>query len=366
MHSTPPPVVSIPTHNTVSIDGMGYEQGESTFIHGLHQAYNDNPDIHFIVHGNTTILSPLIDKHYPNLNNRCTWKHTEHIISQYDKPKTALRNSKGTSMWHTLDTVRTGNAAVAVSGGNTGALMTLSVFILRKAPGVVRPALACLWPAPKNKNGFTIMLDAGADVKANAEQLQQYALMGATYAKCLFNFAKPPRIGLLNVGTEWHKGNETLTAADALIKAQETPNNYTYLGFIEGHDIISGHADVIVTDGFTGNVTLKTAEEIGSQIRTMLRDIFMHSLSGQLSALLVRKPLRTIVNKIDGRNVNGGVFLGLNGQVVKSHGAADARAIASSINTACRLVQFYKTDKAPLSQTKTHRNTVHVSAAVQS
>lgn len=248
-----------------------------------------------------------------------------------------MRHGKGTSMWSAIDSVRDGDADVVVSCGNTGALMAVSMIRLRKLPGIDRPAIACLWPS-RNPEGFNIMLDVGADVRADAKDLLQYALMGGSYARNGLGVERP-RVGLLNVGTEENKGKPEIKEAHDLISEAMPKADFEFIGFVEGGDIPSDRVDVIVTDGFTGNIALKTGEGTASLIREFLRDAFKATPLSRIAALLALTSLRRLSRRIDPRRVNGGVFLGLNGTVVKSHGSADATGVSSAIKLAVRLAE---------------------------
>jgi len=224
---------------------------------------------------------------------------------------------------------------VAVSCGNTGALMVISMMRLRKLPGVKRPAIACYWPS-KSPAGFNVMLDVGADVRADETDLLQYALMGTSYARNSLDIARP-RVGLLNVGTEEHKGRSEIKAAAELIAGAAEVAHFDFVGNVEGSDIPSNKVDVIVTDGFTGNVALKTAEGTAGLIKSFFKEAFKASLPARLGALFAYRQLGILRAKTDPRRVNGGVFLGLNGTVVKSHGGADGTGIAAAIELAVEL-----------------------------
>jgi len=213
--------------------------------------------------------------------------------------------------------------------------MAMAMLQLRKAPGINRPAIAVLWPA-KNSRGFNIVLDAGADIKADSDDLLQYALMGVAYARDGFDIQRP-KVGLLNVGTEIHKGRTELHAASLSISEKQEDNNFEYVGYLEGSDIPSAKADIIVTDGFTGNVALKTGEGTASLIRDFLKESLNQSIASKLGAILSVSSLKQLNKKIDPRNVNGGIFLGLNGIVIKSHGSADSIGVAAAINLAHQL-----------------------------
>lgn len=240
-------------------------------------------------------------------------------------------------MWAAVDAVKSGDASVCVSCGNTGALMAVSMIRLRKLPSINRPAIACLWPS-RNKGGFNIMLDVGADIRADQEDLLQYALMGASYARNGMGIARP-RVGLLNVGTEEHKGRAELKVARELISEVAEDANFDFIGFVEGGDIPSDRVDVIVTDGFTGNVALKTGEGTANMISEFLRQAFKATPFARIASLLALTSLKRLKMRIDPRRVNGGVFLGLNGTVIKSHGSADETGIAAAIQLAITLSQ---------------------------
>ena len=289
-----------------------------------------------ILHGDQAVLAPLVAKH-PEFASRITLRHADRIVTMDDKPAQVMRHGAGTSMWSTIDAVRDGQAGAAVSCGNTGALMAVSMLRLRKLPGVNRPAIACLWPS-RNPGGFNLMLDVGADVKAEAPDLLQYAIMGASYARNGLGL-KRPRIGLLNVGTEEHKGRAELKQAQELLANAEGIGDFDYVGFVEGTDIPSNRVDVIVTDGFTGNVALKTGEGTAKLISDFMREAFGAGLMSRFAALLALNSLKRLQRRMDPRRVNGGVFLGLNGTVVKSHGSADATGVSAAISLAYQLAQ---------------------------
>ena len=254
-----------------------------------------------------------------------------------DKPSQVIRSAQDTSMWSAVESVRNGEATVAVSCGNTGALMALSMLRLRKLPGVARPAIAILWPS-RNPTGFNVMLDVGADIKADATDLLQYALMGASYARNGLGLDRP-RVGLLNVGTEEHKGRAELKEAQELVAAAAPRGQFDYVGFVEGSDLMSDRVDVIVTDGFTGNIALKAGEGTAKLVGDFLKEAFANSIMSKFAALLAMTSLKRLQKRIDPRRVNGGVFLGLNGTVVKSHGSADATGLSAAIKLAFQLAK---------------------------
>lgn len=317
----------------ISVDAMGGDHGPAAVVAGLVISARALPDADFIVHGDEGQLSQILAKS-PDLAGRVVLRHAPRAVSMEDKPAAIMRSGSDTSMWGAVSSVRDGEAAVAVSCGNTGALMAVSMLRLRKLAGVNRPAIACFWPS-RNAAGFNIMLDVGADIKADAQDLRQYAAMGAAYAAVGLGL-DVPRVGLLNVGTEEHKGRAELHEAHELL-AKDAAGQFAYIGFVEGSDIPSGRVDVIVTDGFTGNIALKTGEGTAKLIGDLMRESFTRNLGSKLAALASTGVLRHLRRRIDPRRANGGVFLGLNGTVVKSHGGSDAVAFASAIALAHRL-----------------------------
>ncbi len=318
----------------ISVDAMGGDQGPAAIVAGCALSAKANHDIAFIIHGDEALLKPLVAKRH-ELAGICEIRHTTDVVTMDDKPSQVLRTGKDTSMWSAIESVRTGDAAVAVSCGNTGALMAVSMIRLRKIPGVNRPAIAVLYPS-SNPQGFNVMLDVGADIRADADDLMRYALMGMSYARNGMGM-ECPRVGLLNVGTEEHKGRSELKEAYDLIRDQAEVAGYEFVGFVEGGDIPGNRADVIVTDGFTGNVAIKTGEGTASLVGIRLREAFKYSFLSKLASLLAYTSLMRLRKKIDPRRVNGGVFLGLNGTVVKSHGSADATGISAAIKLATQL-----------------------------
>ncbi|MFV0490714.1 MAG: phosphate acyltransferase PlsX [Pseudorhodobacter sp.] len=313
---------------------MGGDHGPATVVAGLVLSAEKNPDIAFVLHGDEAQLRPLVSAR-PTLRGRCDIRHATGVVTMEDKPSQVMRNGKDTSMWSCIESVKTGEAQAAVSCGNTGALMAVSMIRLRKLPGVNRPAIACLWPC-RNPGGFNVMLDVGADVKADPTDLLQYALMGASYARNGLNL-KRPRVGLLNVGTEDHKGRPEMKQAADLVAGATDLGGFDFVGFVEGGDIPGDNVDVIVTDGFTGNVALKTGEGTAKLVSQLLREALSSSILSRLAALMALAPLKRLQKRTDPRRVNGGVFLGLNGTVIKSHGAADDTGISAAIRLAFQL-----------------------------
>ena len=327
--------------HVISVDAMGGDKGPSVVVKGLSMFLRTHPQATALLHGPHAQLDKLVAEH--GIADRVTVVDAADVVKMTDKPSHVLRHGKNTSMWSAIDAVRDGAASVVVSCGNTGGLMAISMIRLRKADGVNRPAIACLWPS-RNPAGFNVMLDAGADVRADEEDLLTYALMGASYARNGLEIAKP-RVGLLNVGTEEHKGRAELKVAHELIGQAAPRGDFDYIGFVEGGDLPADRVDVIVTDGFTGNVALKTGEGTANLISELLRSAYKSTPLAMLGALFSRGPLAKLRKRIDPRRVNGGVFLGLNKTVIKSHGGADATGVAAALNLAYRLSKSGFSDK---------------------
>lgn len=320
----------------VSVDAMGGDRGPAAVVAGLVASARHDPNIDFILHGDESVLRPMVDRH-GEVAARVQIRHAPRVVTMSDKPSQVMRHGDGTSMWSAIESVKQGEAKVAVSCGNTGALMAVAMIRLRKLPGVNRPAIACLWPS-RNPGGFNVMLDVGADIKAEPEDLLQYATMGAAYARNGLDLARP-RVGLLNVGTEEHKGRAELKIAHDRMTAAQDVAGFEFVGFVEGGDIPSSRVDVIVTDGFTGNIALKTGEGTAKLVSELLREAFSASLVSRFAALLALGSLKRLQKRIDPRRVNGGVFLGLNGTVVKSHGSADETGVSAAIRLAAQLAR---------------------------
>ncbi|WP_299280628.1 phosphate acyltransferase PlsX [uncultured Tateyamaria sp.] len=326
----------------LSVDAMGGDAGPAVVVSGCATSAQINPKLGFILHGPKDELERLVARR-KGLADRCEIRDAADVVTMEDKPSHVVRNGKDTSMWSAIESVRAGEATVAVSCGNTGALMALSMIRLRKLPGVNRPAIAVLYPS-SNPQGFNVMLDVGADVRADADDLLRFALMGASYARNGLDLSRP-RIGLLNVGTEEHKGRAELKEAYELIKDHAGAADFEFVGFVEGGDISGDMADVVITDGFTGNVAIKTGEGTATLIGERLREAFKFSPLSRLASLLAFTSLRRLKKRIDPRRVNGGVFLGLNGTVVKSHGGADATGVSAAIKLAAQLAELGFNDK---------------------
>jgi glycerol-3-phosphate acyltransferase PlsX len=316
----------------ISIDGMGGDHAPRIVVEGMERFARSHPDTGFLLYGDEARLKTLLAA-APAAAPRTTIRHTEKSVPMEAKPSQMLRQGKGTSMWNAIEAVKAGEAAAAVSAGNTGALMALSMFILRKVEGVHRPALIGNWPTRK---GVAAMLDLGADIAADAEQLVEFAIMGAAYSRAV-NGVKNPKVALLNIGEEDLKGHESIREGARLMRESGLPIDFR--GFVEADKIGVGDVDVVVTDGFTGNVAIKTAEGIARMITDMLKDALKAGPFAMLGALLAMPGLKKLRSRMDPRKVNGGVFLGLNGVVVKSHGGTDAIGFEQAILVAANMAE---------------------------
>jgi glycerol-3-phosphate acyltransferase PlsX len=318
---------------TLALDAMGGDFAPDMVIKGAAAILPRFPQVRFILFGDAEQIEPLLRK-YPALRDRSELRHTKDKIGSEDKPSQALRRGRNSSMRLAIDAVAKGEAQAVVSAGNTGALMAMAKFVLRTLPGIERPALASFFPTLK---GETVMLDLGANVECDARNLVQFAVMGANLAHSALGRHRP-RVGLLNVGVEELKGNDAVRGAADLLRAVQNPP-FEFVGFVEGDDITKGEVDVIVTDGFTGNVALKTAEGTAKLMGTLMRAAFQRSFLTKLGYLLAYSGLAMLKARIDPRFYNGGVMLGLNGIAVKSHGGTDEVGFAAAVEVAIDMAQ---------------------------
>ena len=315
----------------IAIDAMGGDQAPRVVINGLSNAMRTNPDIDPILVGDRNLISPLIEKH-PNLaGTRIV--HTTDAVAADEKPSQALRNGKNTSMRLAIDMVGAGEADAVVSAGNSGALMVMALMGLRTMEGIDRPALAAYVPTEEKP---CCILDLGANIDCSTRHLVQFAIMGDAFAR-VTSGRPSPSIGLLNVGEEEQKGSTKVRDAATILSNPEVKLNYA--GFVEGDDFTRGTVDVIVTDGFSGNIALKTAEGTAKFVTTMMRRSFKSSLLSRLGYLLARQSLKELRHKLNPQTYNGAVLLGLNGIVVKSHGSADAKGFANAIGAAVTMIR---------------------------
>ena len=312
---------------TIALDAMGGDAAPRVVVSGANIARRRYPQVEFLMFGREIEIAPLLDR-MKRLKAVTTFVHTDDVIGADDKLSVALRGGRNSSMRLAINAVHDGRAVGVVSAGNTGALMAMAKFVLKTLPGVDRPAIAAFFPTLR---GETLMLDLGANVACNARNLIDFAVMGNAFARCVLGVLQPT-CGLLNVGSEERKGHEALHEAAAVLREANLPGEF--VGFVEGDDIAQGTVDVVVTDGFTGNVALKTAEGTAKLVGEYLRVTFKSSLLAGLGYLLARPSLNKLRKRLDPRRYNGAIFLGLNGITVKSHGGTDAFGFANAIGVA--------------------------------
>ncbi len=324
----------MPISSYIAIDAMGGDEGLTVMLAGVALARQRFDSLRFLLVGDEAAIAPAL-KAYPALAQCTEIVHAPDIVTASEKPSQALRRAKTTSMGMAIDMVKQGRAGVAVSSGNTGALMAIAKIALRTLPGIDRPALAALLPT-LGKNDV-VMLDLGANTECDARNLVQFAVMGAAYARTTLDLAAP-RVALLNIGTEALKGTDSIRDAAAMLKAA-THLPMVFSGFVEGNQLSQGDIDVIVCDGFTGNIALKTAEGTAKFVGDLLKRAFRSSIRSKFGFLISRPATKLLRDHLDPNNHNGGVFLGLNGLVVKSHGGANAIGVAHAIEVAAKMLR---------------------------
>lgn len=318
----------------IALDAMGGDHGPEVIVPGAARALRRRPDMNFLFFGDAARIRPLLDAE-PALSEASTLRHTGVSVRMDAKPSQALRAGRRTSsMWLAIEAVKKNEADVAVSAGNTGALMAMAKICLQMMPGIGRPAIAAIWPTVRGKS---IVLDLGASIGADARHLVDLAVMGSAMARIVLSIERPA-VGLLNIGVEEIKGIDEVKSASRLLRETSLPN-LDYRGFVEGDDIGKGTVDVVVTEGFAGNIALKTAEGTARQLGEYLKRAMNSSWSARIGYLFARSAFQSLRERMDPRRANGGVFLGLNGIVIKSHGGADAEGFAAAIELGHGVVQ---------------------------
>lgn len=321
---------------TIAIDAMGGDDAPQCVVAGLDSIYDylyEN-QIALLLFGNAIAVASVLAK-YPRLNAISTLVQADEVVQGDDKPSKIIRSGRKTSMWMAIEAVRNKQADAVVSGGNTGCLMGISRLLISMIEGIRRPAITTLLPS--SKASCTVMLDLGANIDCDENNIFQFAVMGSVYSKIILG-VEVPKVSILNVGSESGKGFEYLSKASDIIEANKDNISFEYVGFVEGDDIFKGEVDVIATDGFTGNVALKTIEGTAKFITNDLKAAFKRSFMTFLGYLFMRNSLKSFKAKMDPRKYNGAVFLGLNGIVVKSHGGTDAVGFANAVKYAAQLV----------------------------
>lgn len=325
----------------IAIDAMGGDEGVRVMIEGAALARRRHDRFKFLLVGDEPRIKAALEDH-PNLRASSEILHTEGVISGEDKPSQALRRAKSTSMGRAIEAVKLGAAGAAVSAGNTGALMAIAKVSLRTMPGIDRPALAALLPTLGDSD--VVMLDLGANTECDARNLVQFAIMGAAYARVASGHAEP-RVRLLNIGHEEIKGTDEVRNAAAILKAAAGKLSMSFDGFTEADKICRGDVDVVVTDGFSGNIALKAVEGTARFVADLLRRGFTSSLRSKIGFLISRPATELLKHHLDPNNHNGAVFLGLNGLVVKSHGSANAAGVANAVAVTARLLEENVTER---------------------
>jgi len=315
----------VSTNLTVSVDAMGGDKGTAVIIDGVRRVLAARDDVSLLLVGDSDEINRHIGQN-PLPQERVEIVQADEVVNMDDSVAVALRNKKQSSMRIAIDQVKSGRASACVSSGNTSALMAISKFVLKTVPGIDRPAICTTIPA---LNGHTHMLDLGANVDCSAEHLYQFAAMGSILAQAI-DSASQPSVGLLNIGSEDIKGNDQVKEAAELL----TNSPLNYIGFVEGDEIYTDRADIVVCDGFVGNVSLKTSEGVARLVSVYLKEEFKRTPINKLIGLLAKPILRSFGNRIDPRQYNGASLLGLKGVVIKSHGSADAVAFANAVNIA--------------------------------
>lgn len=316
----------------IALDAMGGDKAPEAVIQGARRVLKEFPNARFIFYGREPVIAPLIARNR-TLARASEIVHAATVIAMDEKPSVALRQGRDSSMRAALDAVAEGKACAMVSAGNTGALMATAKLVLKTLPGIHRPAITATVPS---KHRPVVLLDMGANLECTAEYLVQFAIMGDAYARAVMGMAAP-RIGLLNVGTEEMKGHDEVKEAHRMLRSGNYPIEYH--GFVEGNDILEGTTDVVVTDGFTGNIALKTAEGASRLIYTTLKSAIERSVLAKIGYLFARPAIRMAMRRFDPRKLNGAILLGLNGVAVKSHGGADAKSFANAIKVAMAMAE---------------------------
>jgi len=325
----------MPQKVRIALDAMGGDVGAAVVIPGAAISLTRHPDTEFLLFGERSLIEAQLAKH-PAMKAVSRVIHTDVAVGMNDKPSQALRRGRKTSsMWLAIDAVKKGDADVAISAGNSGALMAMGRFCLRMLPGIDRPAIAAVWPTMR---GDSVVLDLGATIGGDAHHLMALAVMGGAMASVLFDLERPT-VGLLNIGVEEIKGREEIREAAELLRAMDLPQ-LEYIGFVEGDGIGKGAADVIVAEGFSGNIALKAAEGTARQINDFLRAALSRTWRSKIGYLFAKNAFKALRDKLDPNKSNGGVFLGLNGIVVKSHGGTDAEGFAYAVDVGYEMVRY--------------------------
>jgi glycerol-3-phosphate acyltransferase PlsX len=318
---------------TIALDAMGGDDAPHIVVAGANIARRRHPDVRFVLFGDEKDLAARVSK-LRGLSEFVEIRHAAEGVAPDAKPSQVVRNGQETSMWNAIDAVKNGDADAIVSAGNTGALLAIAMLVLKRLAGIDRPAIASFFPTQR---GETVMLDLGANIRCSERNLIEFSIMGEVFARTVLGI-KNPTIGLLNVGEEETKGNDALKDAAQMLRELELPGEF--VGFVEGDDIPAGAVDVVVTDGFTGNVALKTAEGTAKLINAFVRETFRNSFWAKIGYIFAKRSFDRLRSRSDPRRYNGAMFLGLDGVCVKSHGGTDAVGFATAIGVAIDMVKY--------------------------
>tara|TARA_B100001027_G_scaffold130375_1_gene90212 strand:- start:417 stop:1424 length:1008 start_codon:yes stop_codon:yes gene_type:complete len=316
----------------VAVDAMGGDNSPKKIIDGIIHNSKDNSDVIYNIFGDKTLIENFLPYNYNKNIFHIT--DTKNKILDTDTPLTAAKKGKDTSMWMTIQSLKNNNSDIAISAGNTGALFVIAKLILKMIENIDKPALSALWP---NKKNFNVVLDLGANIECNEKNLLDFSIMGSSLYKALYPDDKPV-VALLNVGSEELKGNDTIKKAYNILQNRKN-NNFIFFGYVEGNNIMDGKVNVIVTDGFTGNIALKTAEGTANFIVKEFKESMSSNILGKISSLINIKNLKKVKKKLDPRRYNGAILIGLNFPVVKSHGSTDYIGFSNSLNVCVKIVK---------------------------
>ena len=316
----------------IAVDAMGGDNSPDKIIKGIIHHHKNNPDVFYKIFGNKDRIAPLINDKINKINYEVF--NTLNKVSSEDSPLEAAKRGKDTSMWLAIESVKKKDCDIVISAGNTGALLVISKLNLQMIENIDKPALSALWP---NKKGMSVVLDLGANIECSSKNLFDFSIMGASLYKSLYP-TEMPNVALLNIGSEELKGNETIKDTFKILK-EKNSDEFNFLGYIEGNELMNGEVNVIVSDGFTGNVALKTAEGTANFITSELKKAIGSNLIGKITSLLNFVNLNKFKKRLDPRLYNGAIFIGLDSPVVKSHGGTDYIGFSNSLEVCCKIVK---------------------------
>ena len=316
----------------IAVDAMGGDNSPEKIIRGIIHHYKNNKDVFYKIFGDEKEIIKFLDKTINKDNYQII--NTLNKVSSEDSPLEAAKKGKDTSMWLAIESVKNKESDIVISAGNTGALLVISKLNLKMIQNIEKPALSALWP---NKKGMSVVLDLGANIECSSKNLFDFSIMGASLYKSLYP-TKTPNVALLNIGSEELKGNETIKETYKILNEKKN-DDFNFSGYIEGNELMNGNVNVIVSDGFTGNVALKTAEGTANFITDELKKALSGSLISKISSLLNISNLKRFKKRLDPRLYNGAIFIGLDSPVVKSHGGTDFIGFSNSLDVCCKIIK---------------------------